>query len=93
MAVTMQYRWILIPAGVPGVGAAVAVYVHERRRCARLACRIAGRRLTLALLIVAPILLATSPALDRLPELTSGLIARASGDRPSGRASATRARA
>ncbi len=46
MAVTMQYRRILIPAGVPGVSAAVAVYVHERRRYARPACRMAGRRLT-----------------------------------------------
>ena len=46
MAVTTQYPRILIPAGVPGVGAAVAVYVHERRRCGRLACRMAGRQLT-----------------------------------------------
>ena len=92
MAVAMQYRWILIPAGVLGVGAGVALYVRERRRCAQLACRMAGRRLTLALLILAVIVLATSIALDRLPELTSDLIAWAIGNRPSSQASATHSR-
>jgi len=33
MAVTMQYRWILIPAGVLGVTAGFMLYVRERRRC------------------------------------------------------------
>lgn len=33
MAVTMPYRWILIPAGVAGVLAGFALYVRERRRC------------------------------------------------------------
>ncbi|HAM55816.1 MAG TPA: hypothetical protein DCQ64_10575 [Candidatus Rokubacteria bacterium] len=92
MAVTMQYRRILIPAGVPGVGAGVSLYVRERRCRARLAWRMAGRRLTLALLTLPLILLATSTALDRLPELTSDLIAWAIGNRPSSQASATHSR-
>jgi len=33
MAVTMQYRWILIPTGVLGVVLGVALYIRERRRC------------------------------------------------------------
>ncbi len=32
MAVTMQYRWILIPAGVLGVTTGFVLYVRERRR-------------------------------------------------------------
>src|SRR5438552_7002106 len=47
MAVTMQYRWILIPAGLVGVGTGFVLYVRERRRRAALACRMAGRKMTL----------------------------------------------
>ena len=76
MAMTMQYRWILIPAGVLGVTAGLVLYVRERRRCAALACRMAGSRITLALLIVATLVVATSIVLDRFPEMTSDLLAR-----------------
>src|SRR3989442_12091877 len=53
MAVTMQYRWILIPVGVLGVGTGFVLYVRERRRCAALGCRMAGRRLPLPVVIAA----------------------------------------
>ena len=76
MAVTMQYRWILIPAGVVGVATGFMLYVRERRRCDAAACRMAGRRVTLALLILATLVVSTSIALDRFPELTSDLLAR-----------------
>ena len=76
MAVTMQYRWILIPAGVLGVTTGFVLYVRERRRCEQLACHMAGRRVTLALLIVASLGVATSIVLDRFPEMTSDLLAR-----------------
>jgi len=82
MAITMQYGWILIPAGILGVVTGFTLYVRERRRCARLACRMAGSRLTLALLILAALVVSAAIALDRLPELTSDLIAWASGDAP-----------
>ena len=78
MAVTMQYRWILIPVGVLGVGTGLVLYVRERRRCAALACRMAGSRMTLALLIAAGVVVATTIALDRFPEMTSDLLARLS---------------
>ncbi len=78
MAVTMQYRWILIPVGVLGVGTGFVLYVRERRRCAALACRMAGSRLTLALLVAAGVVVATSIVLDRFPEMTSDLLARLS---------------
>ncbi len=76
MAVTMQYRWLLIPAGVLGVATGCALYFRERRRCAALACRMAGRRITLVLLAVASVVVATSIVLDRFPEFTSDLLAR-----------------
>ena len=75
-AVTMRYRWILIPGGVIGVAAGFALYVRERRRCDALACRMAGRTATLALLIIASLVVATSIVLDRFPEVTSDLLAR-----------------
>ncbi len=76
MAVTMQYRWILIPAGVAGVVAGFALYGRERRRCSALACRMAGSRFTFALLVLASLVVVTSIVLDRFPEMTSDLLAR-----------------
>ena len=78
MAVTMQYRSILIPAGVLGVTVGFVLYVRERRRCDALACRMAGGRITLALLILASLVVGTSILLDRFPEMTSDLLARLS---------------
>ncbi len=77
MAVTMQYRWLLIPAGVIGVAAGFALYFRERRRCEQLACRMAGSRITLALLVLASGVVVTSIILDRFPETTSDLLTRA----------------
>lgn len=83
MAVTMQYRWVLIPAGVLGVALGFVLYVRERRRCAQLACRMAGSRVTLALLMAASLVVASSIALDQFPEMTSDLLARLTeGARP-----------
>jgi hypothetical protein len=76
MAATMQYRWILIPAGVLGVITGFVLYARERRRCEQLACRMAGSRVTLGLLIAASLLVASAVALDRFPEMTSDLLAR-----------------
>src|SRR3989475_6570814 len=76
MAVTMRYRWLLIPAGVIGVTTGFVLYVRERRRCNALACRMAGSRFTLTLLIVAGLVVATSIVLDRFPEMSSDLLVR-----------------
>lgn len=75
MAVTMRYRWLLIPAGIVGVATGFFLYFRERRRCTALACRMAGSRITLALLIVASLVVGTSIVLDRFPEFTSDLLA------------------
>src|SRR5256886_4700390 len=71
MAVTMRYRWLLIPAGVIGVTAGFVLYLRERRRCNALACRLAGRRVPLPLLIVAGPVVATSLVPERFPEISS----------------------
>jgi uncharacterized membrane protein HdeD (DUF308 family) len=81
MATTMQYRWLLVPAGIVGIVAGFVLYVRERRRCNALACRMAGSRITLALLIVATAVVTGAVVLDRYPEFTSDLLPRVmSGD-------------
>ncbi len=83
MAVTMQYRWILIPTGVLGLVVGFALYIRERRRCDALACRVAGGRTTLVLLVLASLVVVTAIVLDQFPEMTADFLARlsdASGD-------------
>src|SRR5262249_38077857 len=82
MATTMQYSWLLVPAGLIGIIAGFVLYLRERQRCDALACRMAGSRVTLALLILASLIVTTTIVLDRFPELTSDLLAHLmSGDR------------
>lgn len=82
MAVTMRYRGFLIPAGIIGIVPGFVLYFRERRRCAALACQMAGR-VTLVLLVMASVVVTTSIVLDRFPEFTSDLLARVmSGDEP-----------
>src|SRR3989454_6978737 len=76
MATTMQYRWLLVPAGIIGIATGFVLYLRERRRCDALACRMAGSRITLTLLIVASVVVATSIVLDRFPEMSSDLLVR-----------------
>ena len=76
MSATMRYRWFLIPAGIAGVLAGFILYLRERRRCDALACRMAGSRITLAMLVLAAVVVTSSIALDRFPEMTSDLLAR-----------------
>ncbi|HET9926785.1 MAG TPA: hypothetical protein VFS98_21900 [Methylomirabilota bacterium] len=84
MAVTMRYRWLLIPAGVLGVASGFVLHARERRRCDALGCRMAGSRVTLAVLIVASMIVATSIVLDRFPEISADLLSRLAGDGDSG---------
>jgi mercuric ion transport protein len=75
MATTMPYRWLLVPAGIIGIVTGFVLYLRERRRCEALACRMAGRRITLGLLILASLVVASTIVLDRFPEFTSDLLA------------------
>jgi len=80
MATTMQYRWLLVPAGIIGIAAGFVLFLKERRRCDALACRMAGSRITLALLVLASLVVATTIVLDRFPEFTSDLLAHVMSD-------------
>src|SRR5437667_12683463 len=60
MAVTMQYRWILIPTGILGVLAGFVLYIRERRLGEALAFRMAGGRTTVVLLVLAGLVLGTA---------------------------------
>lgn len=80
MATTMQYRWLLVPAGIVAICAGFVLYIRERRRCDALACRMAGSRITLALLILASVVVASAIVLDRFPEFTSEVLARVMSD-------------
>src|SRR5213594_1054901 len=80
MATTMQYRWLLVPAGIIGIAVGFVMYVRERRRCDALACRMAGSRITLTLLIVASVVVTAAVVLDRFPEFTSDLLAHVMND-------------
>src|SRR2546427_10647687 len=60
MAATMQYRWLLVPAGIIGIVTCFALYLRERRRCDALACRMVGRRILVGLLIVGSMVVATA---------------------------------
>lgn len=58
MMTTMQYRFVLLPLGVLGVGAGYYLYFREKRRCQALGCPMIGSRVNLTLLIVASLILA-----------------------------------
>jgi len=74
MATTMPYRWVLLPAGIIGLALGFVLYRRERRRCDALTCRMAGRGLTLAVLILASLVVGATVDLDRFPEITADLL-------------------
>ena len=76
MMTTMQYRWLLLPIGGVGVSIGYGLYVREQRRCGRLACRMAGGRLNLVLLLFATLLLVFELFLTMAPSLSDALLAR-----------------
>lgn len=82
MAVTMKYSSIFIPAGILGTGTGYYLYFRERRRCHRLACRMVGGRLNLALLVISALVLGVSVSLTALPDYTAHLIASWGGTAP-----------
>lgn len=84
MAVTMEYQAIFIPVGALSLAMGYRAYFAERRRCAELRCRLAGGRLTLAVLILSTIVVGTAAALVLLPAVTADLLAWAVGRSGSG---------
>ncbi len=57
MIYTMQFRWILYPLGLLGVGTAWWLFWREKRRCDTLACKMTGGRINLVLVVAASVLM------------------------------------
>ena len=57
MMVTMQFRVVLYPLGLLGVGAAWWLFFREKRRCDALACKMTGGRTNLVLVVAASALM------------------------------------
>lgn len=76
MVTTMQYRPLLLPLGILGVGFGYYLYFREKRRCDALGCQVAGSRLNLTLLIAATVMLAIELAFVLFPNALWSLMMR-----------------
>lgn len=74
MMATMQYRFILLPVGLLGVAFGYYFYFREKRQCATVGCAFFGRKLNLALLVLATVMLGAEVLLAVFPETTSTLL-------------------
>ena len=79
MAVTLQYRPILLSLGVAGVAGGFWLYAGQRKRCAALGCRMAAGRVNLWILTLATVVLLAEILLALFPEWSSRLIFAAMG--------------
>ena len=75
MVTTMQFRSVLLPIGLLGVGVGYFLYFREKRRCAALACRMGGARINITLLVVASLILAIEVVFVVFPEALWSLMA------------------
>ena len=57
MMVTMQFRWVLYPLGLLGVGVAWWLFWREKRRCDELVCKMTWGRVNLMLVVAASALM------------------------------------
>ncbi|MCH8842860.1 MAG: hypothetical protein IID61_07755 [SAR324 cluster bacterium] len=64
MMVTMQFRPILYPMGLLGLGIAYFLFFRRKRQCDLRACKMAGGRLNLSLLIISTVLMGVITYVD-----------------------------
>ena len=74
MMVTMKYSIIFIPIGVIGLSLGYFFYFRERKRCQVMACRMAGGKFNLVVLIMATVVVATAIVFNIFPELIAPLL-------------------
>ena len=64
MAVTMKYRPVLYPLGPIGLAAAFFIYFRQKRACDLKACKMAGGRTNLILLVSSTVLMGVIAYVD-----------------------------
>ena len=74
MMYTMRYSYIFIPAGVVGVTIGYILFFREKVKCKAMGCRMAGKNVNLALLIIASAMVTIAILLQIFPEFTAFLI-------------------
>ncbi len=74
MTYTMRYSYIFIPVGIVGVTIGYVFFFREKRRCEVTGCRMVGKNLNLALLIIATAMVTIAVLLQIFPELTASII-------------------
>jgi heme/copper-type cytochrome/quinol oxidase subunit 4 len=78
MMTTMKYSYIFIPLGIMGLGLGYFLYFREKKKCDAKACKMAGGRLNLIILIGATIVVMTAIAFDLFPEIIAPILGGAS---------------
>ena len=64
MMVTMEYRPILYPTGLLGLGVSYFLFFRRKRLCDLRACKMAAKRLNLTLLIISTVLMGVITYVD-----------------------------
>ena len=74
MMTTMKYSYIFIPVGVVGLGLGYFLYFREKKSCDAKACKMAGGKLNLIILIGASVLIVTAIAFELFPEIIAPIL-------------------
>lgn len=74
MMYTLKYSYIFISIGIIGVGLGYFFYFREKKKCNALACRMAGGKTNLIVLIMATIVVAMAIVFNLFPEIIAPLL-------------------
>jgi hypothetical protein len=74
MMYTMRYSYIFIPVGIVGVTIGYILFFKEKGKCKAMGCRMPGKNVNFALLILATVMVAIAILLQIFPEFTASLI-------------------
>jgi hypothetical protein len=75
---TMKYSYIFIPVGSIGLGLGYFLYLREKKKCDARACKMAGGKLNLIILIGATVLVVTAIAFELFPEIIAPILGETS---------------
>lgn len=74
MMTMMRYEWITLPLGVIGIAGAWWMRYRQQRRCTTASCEFIGRRVNLAVLIAATLVVIVALLLRLMPSWTASLL-------------------